>query len=231
MSALSQNPVELTPEQPLLQRSCSAISHHVKNPLAGIAGALRILAARLPLPEAEAAVVSEILNRIDDLNDSLDDLSIFSREQRPKKFLISATHLAEEAVSDLVRKGFTPVRFELPPRDVRLHGDPTLLRRAVVSLLRNAAEAVPREGGDIVVSLCEAEAHAQFHVRDNGSGMAPMARDRMFEPFFTTKSRHLGLGLPIAQRIVTAHGGGLICTRSDEEGTEMTIRLPVHAPT
>jgi two-component system sensor histidine kinase HydH len=67
----------------------------------------------------------------------------------------------------------------------------------------------------------------QLHIIDDGAGLSPNAADRLFEPFFTTKTHGTGLGLVIAQKIITAHGGHLTLAAHMPGGTRATVWLPV----
>ena len=73
-------------------------------------------------------------------------------------------------------------------------------------------------------------AGCRIAVRDYGPGMPPKVRDKAFDAFFTTKHRGTGLGLPIARRIVEAHGGRIELTPADGPGTRAAIHLPTSPP-
>ena len=67
-------------------------------------------------------------------------------------------------------------------------------------------------------------------VRDNGPGLAPEQRPRIFDPFYTTRTKGTGLGLPIARRIVEAHGGRIAAGEGGGPGAEFVITLPKGEP-
>jgi signal transduction histidine kinase len=96
------------------------------------------------------------------------------------------------------------------------------------SLLANALEAMP-EGGELHVAatLARKRRVVEVSIRDTGVGIARDALPRVFAPFFTTKRKGLGLGLPLVKRIVTRFGGAVWVTSAPDEGTEVTLRLPV----
>jgi signal transduction histidine kinase len=107
------------------------------------------------------------------------------------------------------------------------------LRQALLNLVRNAREAMPK-GGRITVRVHPAEnAGVALIVDDEGPGIEPSLREHLFEPFFTTKSHGTGLGLAITQQIAKAHGGTIACEarteepgRSGTKGTRFTLGLP-----
>ena len=71
------------------------------------------------------------------------------------------------------------------------------------------------------------EQFLRIHIRDNGPGIPPEVQDRIFVPFFTTKKSGTGIGLPIAQKIVHAHGGVLDMESEVGKGTEFIIKIPM----
>ena len=77
-----------------------------------------------------------------------------------------------------------------------------------------------------VTAAAEAEA-VRLTVIDSGSGIAPDMLERIFDPYFTTKPQGTGLGLPIALRIIQAHGGTLDVSSTLGRGTTVEVRLPI----
>jgi signal transduction histidine kinase len=102
------------------------------------------------------------------------------------------------------------------------------LSQVWTNLIDNAADAVSPNGGAIRVRTVRGGAGVGVEIADNGPGIPADALDRIFEPFFTTKgaSGGTGLGLEIAKRIVTRHGGTIAVT-SKPADTRFTVWLPV----
>jgi signal transduction histidine kinase len=103
------------------------------------------------------------------------------------------------------------------------------LKQALINLLLNAIQATPPEGSVQVMAAAEPEA-LRIAVTDSGSGIAPEMMDRIFDPYFTTKPEGTGLGLPIALRIIQAHGGTLDVSSALGGGTTVEVRLPIATP-
>ncbi|HKB15930.1 MAG TPA: ATP-binding protein, partial [Planctomycetota bacterium] len=102
--------------------------------------------------------------------------------------------------------------------------------RAVVNLVENAIDAMPRGGVlELAVGSGSSPDSVVLSVSDTGRGLDPAVRDRLFEPYFSTKSSGTGLGLAIVRRAVEAHGGGISVESRPEGGTVFRIRLPVAA--
>ena len=212
-----------------LGEMAAVVAHEVKNPLAGISGALQVILSRLPSDGADRAVIGDILKRIGSLNDMVQDLLLFSRPQAPA---VSPT-----AIGALLSETAAVVRRDPALADVRVHINdegPTLridreqMRIVFQNLLLNAAQAIDGHG-TIEVDVETGPRSCQVSVSDEGPGLSPEVSDEMFEPFFTTKHRGSGLGLPTARRIVEAHGGELTARNrpGPGQGAVLVVSLPV----
>jgi signal transduction histidine kinase len=107
--------------------------------------------------------------------------------------------------------------------------DPQQLKQALINLLLNAIQATPPGGSVQVTAAAETEA-LRIVVIDSGSGIAPDMLERIFDPYFTTRPQGTGLGLPIALRIIQAHGGTLEVSSVLGRGTTVEARLPTAMP-
>jgi len=204
----------------------AVVAHEVRNPLAGIKGAIQVLLSRRQDGDADVPVMRDIVGRIDALSHLIDELMVFARPQMPRIAALDLRAIAMDAV-ELVRRD--PVAAEVsidvigPPAS--LHGDPEMLRAALVNLLLNAAQAMNGTGA-IDVRVAHSAATARVAVRDRGPGVPEDMRARVFEPFFTTKARGGGLGLAIARRTAELHGGTVTLRCPAAGGTVVTLHLP-----
>ena len=202
------------------------VAHEVRNPLAGIQGAMQILRSRRTPGDPELQVMQEIITRIDALNELINDLMLFARPQPLRLGSASVRALVDEAMAFLRRdQAFQSVEIEVHGEDSHVQADGELLRATVLNLLLNAAQAMSGRGR-ITITLLRTATEATIEVRDTGPGIPPDVRDRVFEPFFTTKSRGGGLGLAIAKRTAERHGGSLTLTCPPEGGTVASLILP-----
>jgi two-component system sensor histidine kinase HydH len=110
----------------------------------------------------------------------------------------------------------------LPP----VLADPVRLTQALLNVVINAIQAVERKGR-VEVSASVADGRISVAVSDNGPGIPPERLASIFDPYFTTKTEGSGLGLWIAQQIVTAHGGTLEAGNRPAGGAVVTLRLPL----
>jgi len=112
------------------------------------------------------------------------------------------------------------VREPLPFR-----ADPQRIQQVMLNLLLNAAQAMPA-GGRIGAELSRASGSVTIAVSDDGSGFDERALALAFEPFYTTKEQGSGLGLVMVERIVEAHGGGVVVANRPGGGAIVTVTLP-----
>jgi len=210
-----------------LGEMAAIVAHEVKNPLAGIRGVLQIIGARLPANSRDRAVVSDVQERLDSLNDLLQDLLLFARPKPPKTATGPILPLIEDTVHQLKRDpGMEHVEVTLSGDDAIVQADPGQLQRVFLNLFMNAGQALGGKGR-IDVSVAAANGRCEVQIRDAGPGIPAAVRERIFEPFFTTKHRGTGLGLPTARRIVEGHGGTLAIDCPEGGGTRVILSLPI----
>jgi len=115
---------------------------------------------------------------------------------------------------------------------IEIQGDTRMLRQALLNLVRNAAEAIEEDKTvrRVAVNLSSQTERGQpwatISIRDTGHGIPESDRQRIFIPFFTTKSHGHGVGLALAHRVITEHGGTLTVANEADGGALFTIRLP-----
>ena len=207
----------------------AVVAHEVRNPLAGIKGAVQVLMSRRQPADAELPVMRDVVARIDALGNLIDDLMIFARPRPPQPTTFALRPLLQEAIAMLRRDpagAFLEVTMDGP--DVTLTADADLIRATVLNLLLNVAQTMG-VNGQIAVAIAQRDERCVLEIRDSGLGILPEIRERVFEPFFTTKARGGGLGLPIARRTAELHGGTLTLTAPATGGTIFTLTIPLHA--
>ena len=212
-----------------LGKMAAVVAHEVRNPLAGIRGAMQVLGRRLPESSAEHGVVTEVVKRIDTLDDIVQDLLQFARPHQPTLRSFPVSTLMAGTIS-LLREDprFSGVDIEVAVEDDTLVGDLEQLKLVLVNLLINSAQAMSGRGL-IRLTVGLSEGWHELRVIDQGPGIPVEARDRLFEPFFTTKHRGTGLGLPTARRILEGHRGTIDFDFPPSGGTVAIVRLPMNS--
>lgn len=213
-----------------LGEMAAVIAHEVKNPLAAVRGAIQVVGRRLPADSKDGPVITEIVARIDALDELIKDLLLFARTPQPRFTQVDLAALVSMTVDFLVTDpAFAALQVDttgtLPP----LSGDPELLRIVFQNLLINAGQAMQGRG-TVAVRLSAVGEAQHVSVSDAGPGLTPEAREHLFQPFFTTKSRGTGLGLSTAKRLVELHGGSIAVDSTPGRGTTVTVSLPAATP-
>ena len=210
------------------------VAHEVRNPIAAIelnAEILQDIVRGQPSKDGEeaSALVTAIRDQVTALDALTEEYLAFARFPKPHFEEESINHLLQE-LADFVRPVATrqelTLRVELDPDVPLMEIDRTLLRQAILNLVKNGMEALSHGGALTLASRLEGE-HVDITVSDTGPGITPEVGERLFEHFFTTKPQGTGLGLSIARQITEERGGELTWSSRLGVGTTFTIRIPV----
>jgi len=204
----------------------AGMAHEVKNPLAAIRSSAQILRDRVSGKEAEFAgiIVSEV-DRVDKV------VKDFLDYARPAPLRREATRLSRvldsciELLGPVAAERGVAINRHWPAGETEVSADANQLRQVFINLLLNAIQALPPRG-QVDVSVAKVGKEMRAVVADNGPGIAPDRLQQVFKPFYTTKPGGAGLGMSIAQRIVSEHGGRLLLESWPGKGTVATVVLP-----
>jgi PAS domain S-box-containing protein len=204
----------------------ATVAHEIKNPLAGMSGAIQVLAEGMPKNDSRRGVIREILDQVKRLDTTVRELMDFARPITPVLQQVELRESLSSVWSLLsLQPGAKAIRFTLEsPASVTPRVDPHLMRRVWMNLLQNAIEAMPK-GGDLSVRVTGGNP-ATVEVRDSGAGIDPANVEKIWRPFFTTKTRGTGLGLPITKKIIEAHGGRIWCETEPRKKTSFFVEIP-----
>ena len=209
----------------------AGLAHELRNPLAGISGALHVLGSQLDTGDERRALLSDVNAQIARMNKTLSDLLQHARPARPQRIAVEINALVEQSLRFLPHGTMEIVR-RLDQSLPFVHVDPNLLHQAFLNILVNARQAMPH-GGRLTV---ETRGHGgngpsiEIRFSDTGTGIPSEHLRRIFQPFFTTKAQGTGLGLAIAARVIEEHGGRITVESAVGRGTTFTIALPVTPP-
>jgi len=204
----------------------ATVAHEIKNPLAGISGAIQVLAEGMPKNDGRREIVGEILDQVRRLDSTVRDLLNFARPITPARQDFDVADSIGSVWKMLAPQSEAKsIRFAIKgDTNSRISGDPHLLRQVWVNLFQNSIEAMDR-GGELCVYITAGNC-ARVEIRDTGNGIDPGAMDKIWRPFFTTKTRGSGLGLPIVKKIVEAHGGRIWCESEPHKRTSFFVEIP-----
>lgn len=206
----------------------TGLAHEIRNPLAGIAGVVEIIARDLPPTSPARAVVKDVRHEISQINRIITDLLDTARPRLPQVRPADLNTTVEHSVMLARQQALSkPISIEflknpgLP--DVPHDGDQ--IHQVLLNLLLNAIQAIDGSG-IIKVELDEVGPRVAVRVTDSGRGIPADTLPDIFKPFYTTKGNGTGLGLSLAKRIVEEHQGTIEVISTVGKGTQMTVYLP-----
>ncbi|MEJ2076768.1 MAG: PAS domain S-box protein [Acidobacteriota bacterium] len=210
----------------------ASVGHEIKNPLAGIGGAIEILKDTLDAGDARRQVMDDILSEVKRLDNTVRDLLAFSRPWNPDLQICQLEEVAERVARTFrEQEDLTRVRFVFGSgTETQAHVDPWLFEKVLWNILDNANDAMGGEG-EVHFTFDSGPGYVEMTVTDSGAGMSPELLKDIFRPFFTTKNRGTGLGLAICKKILDAHGGSISISSQLQKGTRVRIRVPASANT
>ncbi len=220
------------------QEIAQRLAHEIKNPLTPIKlSAQRILKKYSADPGAGEfqkvlqASISSIVREVDNLNDLLVEFREFARLPMPR---LQSVHLRElvEEVTQMYRNLSTEVIIDSShiSEDSVIRADPGQIKQVLANLIRNAVQAMPKEGEVSIRSAVVNKENRRFcriWIKDSGVGIPEEIRGRVFEPYFTSKTEGAGLGLAIVERIIFDHDGNIWFETQEGVGTTFIIDLPL----
>jgi len=213
----------------------AGLAHDLRNPLAGISGALHVLTDQLPPDDARRALLAEVQAQISRMNKTLSDLLRHARPPALQSLPLNVNEIVEESLWLLPMGSGKEKEIEivkqLDPNLPTLLLDPTLLHQALLNILVNARQAMPN-GGRLTVNTrlgngAFGKQEVKVVIGDTGPGIPREDLSRIFQPFFTTKAQGTGLGLAIAARIVEQHNGQIVVESEVGKGTTFRLTFPV----
>ena len=238
--ALGQDPGQLAvaEKRDLLERLLARLAHEIRNPLSSLDIHVQLLEEDLgglvPAMRGQLSPRLEIirgeLHRLESIVDH------FLRLAGP-----SELNLEQVEIAKIVNHVCNLLRPEAAARQIQINtdlqsglpvisADPVRLTQALMNLVINAMQAVER-AGQIGVTAKLVQDALIIQVTDTGPGIPPEKVVSIFDPYFTTKSEGSGLGLWIAQQIVTAHGGRIQAQNNPDRGAIFAMALPLERQT
>jgi signal transduction histidine kinase len=210
----------------------ASIAHELKNPMVAVGGFARRLRKSIATGSEEWQYADTIVREVSRLEQMLKEVLSYSRQSKLQKERLAIAEVVEDAlatVSLTLAESGIEVLQERDNLELLVEGDRQQLKQVFINLFLNAQEAM-RSGGRLVVSVSASSQGLQGEVAvtvsDSGGGIPVEVLANIFNPFFTTKSSGTGLGLPIAHRIITAHGGRIEIDNRPGIGAAFAVVLP-----
>jgi signal transduction histidine kinase len=210
------------------------VAHEVRNPISAIELNAELLGdivreRRGPEMEEAGSLVGAIRDQVAALDALTEEYLAFARFPRAQFEEDSVNDMVAavvEFVKPLTARQGIHVTVSTDPTVPSMEIDRTLLRQAVLNLIKNGQEALSK-GGTLSVTTRRLDGTVEIAVSDTGPGIPPEVGRRLFEQFFTTKPQGTGLGLAITRQIVEEHGGQIRWTSTPGAGATFTVSLPL----
>lgn len=215
-----------------MQQLSASIAHEIRNPITAAKSLVQQM-EEAPTSKENVEYARVALEELQRVERSVSHLLRFARDEE--------LGMAEVAMAEVIDSALETFRDRFERNGITLErridtsgtmrGDPEKLRRVVINLVGNAADALEDSGvaaPKLRVSMGENLAATEVWVRvgDNGPGIPPDVLERLFSPFFTSKANGTGLGLPICRKLVDAHGGSIEVVSEPGNGAEFLLTFP-----
>lgn len=198
----------------------AAVAHELRNPLAGISGAIQVISRSMPADDRRKPIMEKVEAQVHRLDDLVTDLLDFARPVAPKSIAVDLAEIARSVVEGVSRQHPT-VAIGVSGAGLAL-ADPNMLQQVLLNLVLNAAQALG-EAGRVQVLVSPGE----VMVNDDGPGIPQENAEKIFQPFFTTRVRGTGLGLAICRKLIGAMNGDLRLGEGPLKGAAFRIELPL----
>jgi PAS domain S-box-containing protein len=207
--------------------TAAMVGHDLRNPLQGIATSTYNLKTHLGKRiDGETREALEIIEQgIQSSDKIISDLLEYSRETHLDLIETNVKSITEDALARAkIPKGVRVVDSTKKQPLIAL--DLEKMRRVFLNLTLNALDAMPK-GGTLTITSTRSGDNVHITFKDTGEGMTTETLARLWSPLFTTKAKGMGFGLPIAKRLVEAHGGSISVETKLGKGSTFTVTLPI----
>jgi signal transduction histidine kinase len=226
-----QEQIRKQERQAMFGRVAAGLVHDLSHPIQNIGNNCRLILKMYDDPEYREMFRRTVDRELQQIRRVLEDLRNLARPIPLERFPVDVARLAGE-VAESMRVPAEAAGLSLdcvtPPGPVVVEGDVFALGRVLRNLILNAIQATA-PGGRLALQVWLAEHRVRLTVSDTGCGIPPDRLGAIFEDFVTTKRRGLGLGLPIARKIVEQLGGTIRVESEVGRGTAFTIEFAEHA--
>ena len=209
----------------------SIISHEIRNPLAVISNATRLIKTlEHPTDQKILKQFGIIEAEIRQANSIINEVLGYARTRELILSMIDVNSYLHEIVQSFPTSPGIVFKEELASESVRIKVDAEEIKQALRNLITNAVESMPT-GGTVTVGSKVGKRLVCLYVADTGPGLTDEIRAQMFSPFFTTKARGTGLGLAVVRKAISRHKGKLFIKSTLGQGTCFEIYLKIYRRT
>ncbi len=212
----------------------AGVAHEIRNPLNAIGiGLQRLKREFLPQDETKkeeyVSFTELIFKEIRRVNGIIEQFLTLSRpfqlDPKPSSLQELVKNIVTLFQGEAASRGIT-LHTEIAPEPPLIDMDGERLTQAIINIMKNGIQAMD-EGGILRIETRSLKNRVEVVISDSGAGIPADQMEKIFNYYYTTKKDGVGLGLPIAHRIIEAHGGQLNVESQVETGTKVTITLPI----
>jgi signal transduction histidine kinase len=191
-----------------LRLMLAQVAHEIRNPLGGLE-LFASAAVETDDPEERRKLLERVRIEVEALNGIINEFLAFARPLHPETKLHDVREplqAAAELIGPRLREEGGMLTMTLPKKPLFAHADPDHVKRAVLNLLQNAAQA----GTNVWMDAWLRNGEAIVSIRDDGPGVSDQVGERIFEPFVSDKEQGAGLGLAIVKRVLETNGARVV---------------------
>ncbi len=209
----------------------SIISHEIRNPLAVISNATRLIKTIVSPKEPKLIKQFSIIDaEIKQASSIISEVLGYARSRELILTAIDVNSYLKEIMLSFPVNGNIRLKEDLDPESVRVKIDAEEIKQAIRNLISNAAEAM-QDKGTITIGTRVGKNVVCIFIQDEGPGISPELRGKIFTPFFTTKARGTGLGLAVVGKAMARHKGKIFIHSEEGQGTRFELYLKIYRKT
>ena len=230
LEILHQRELERVQKMATLGELAAAMAHEIRNPLAGIASAAKIIHHGLEKNDPRVEIFNEINYQTVRLEKIVSNLLQFARTSSPQFSFFDFHEIIDNIIllfSYQMQNQGIQTEKEFQPDLPHIHADPEQIKQVLMNIVLNALQAMP-EGGKVQFKTFSHPGDEMVHliISDTGAGISEETIPKIFKPFYSTKAKGAGLGLAIVEKIIQEHRGKVIVNSQIGMGTTVEITLP-----
>jgi signal transduction histidine kinase len=206
----------------------AGIAHEIKNPIAGVLGALQVFDSETKKGDDRKEIIAEMITQLERVNQAVNDLLSYARPTPPVFDILNIGDLIKKTISLLsqqVKKKQIEINTDFGERELTIIGDRKQLQQVLWNITLNAVQSIEGKGF-VTIAMTGDDSTVKIIIKDTGKGISQEQLTSVFQPFFTTKHKGTGLGITISKRIIEQHHGTIGIKSETGKGTIVSITLP-----
>ena len=207
----------------------AGIAHEIKNPIAGVLGALQVFDSETPPDNDRKEIIAEMISQLERVDHTVNDLLSYARPTLPVFEQADVNELIKKTISLLsqqIKHKQIEITTDSTGGEMKIQADRKQLQQVLWNIMLNAVQSIDYRG-HVMINVAMVNVVLKISVKDTGKGITSDQLINVFQPFFTTKHKGTGLGMTISKRIIEQHQGSIGIESHAGRGTTVTITLPI----